>query len=62
LIPLDALPDPATAVRDQTRAEDCACPTSPQQLLPLFLDAGYHNAAIRTERHEHCLKEKRGWF
>jgi hypothetical protein len=27
-IPLDAPPDAATAVRDQTRAEDCACPTS----------------------------------
>jgi hypothetical protein len=28
LIPLDAVPDAATAIRDQTRAWDCACPTS----------------------------------
>jgi hypothetical protein len=27
LIPLDALPDPATAVLNQTRAEDRACST-----------------------------------
>ena len=34
----------------------------PQLSLPLSLDAGYHTAAIRTDRHEHCLKQKRGWF
>src|ERR1019366_1919577 len=40
---------------------DRPCPTSRRNRVDIF-GAVYHNAVICTERHEHCLKQNRGWF
>jgi hypothetical protein len=55
LTTLDSLPDAATAVRDQTRAE--IAHVQPAAATAPIFDAGYHDVAIRTSRHEHCLEQ-----
>src|SRR5260370_33112098 len=34
----------------------------PDAAIASIFGAGYHNAAIRTERHKHCLRKGGDWF